>query len=74
MIFGPHDCLETFIQNPVQTVAFVTIYELLLIFQIDLATFATLNDQDLKELGISTMGARKKMLLAITGKSFLTLP
>ena len=74
MIFGPCDCLETFIQNPVQTVAFVIIYELLLIFQIDLATFATLNDQDLKELGISTMGARKKMLLAITGKSFLTLP
>lgn len=74
MIFGPRDCLETFIQNPVQTVAFVIIYELLLIFQIDLATFATLNDQDLKELGISTMGARKKMLLAITGKSFLTLP
>lgn len=74
MIFGPRDCLETFIQNLVQTVAFVIIYELLLIFQIDLATFATLNDQDLKELGISTMGARKKMLLAITGKSFLTLP
>jgi len=33
--------------------------------EIDLATFATLNDQDLKELGISTFGARKKMLLAI---------
>lgn len=35
--------------------------------QIDLATFTTLNDQDLKELGINTFGARRKMLLAIAG-------
>jgi len=33
--------------------------------QIDLSTFLTLTDQDLKELGISTFGARRKMLLAI---------
>ncbi|CAH1793905.1 unnamed protein product [Owenia fusiformis] len=33
--------------------------------EIDLATFLTLSDQDLKELGISTFGARRKMLLAI---------
>lgn len=33
--------------------------------EIDLATFLTLTDQDLKELGISTFGARRKMLLAI---------
>ncbi|XP_033735384.1 protein bicaudal C homolog 1-B-like [Pecten maximus] len=34
--------------------------------EIDLATFLTLTDQDLRELGISTFGARRKMLLAIT--------
>lgn len=32
-----------------------------------MATFLTLTDQDLKELGIGTFGARRKMLLAITG-------
>ena len=36
--------------------------------QIDLATFLTLSDHDLRELGISTFGARRKMLLAIAGK------
>lgn len=35
--------------------------------QIDLQTFLTLTDQDLKELGITTFGARRKMLLAISG-------
>ncbi|XP_071952231.1 protein bicaudal C homolog 1-like isoform X2 [Antedon mediterranea] len=34
--------------------------------EIDLATFMTLTDGDLKELGISTFGARRKMLLAIS--------
>ncbi|XP_072051259.1 LOW QUALITY PROTEIN: protein bicaudal C homolog 1-like [Amphiura filiformis] len=34
--------------------------------EIDLATFSTLTDSDLKELGISTFGARRKMLLAIS--------
>ncbi|XP_064605068.1 protein bicaudal C homolog 1-B-like isoform X2 [Liolophura sinensis] len=33
--------------------------------EIDLATFRTLTDEDLKELGITTFGARRKMLLAI---------
>jgi len=33
--------------------------------EIDIATFLTLTDQDLKELGITTFGARRKMLLAI---------
>lgn len=37
-------------------------------FQIDLQTFLTLTDQDLKELGITTFGARRKMLLAISGR------
>ncbi|XP_035651851.1 protein bicaudal C homolog 1-A-like isoform X2 [Oncorhynchus keta] len=35
--------------------------------EIDLQTFLTLTDQDLKELGITTFGARRKMLLAISG-------
>ncbi|KAJ8248375.1 hypothetical protein GJAV_G00241350 [Gymnothorax javanicus] len=34
--------------------------------EIDLQTFLTLTDSDLKELGISTFGARRKMLLAIS--------
>uniref|UniRef100_S4RLH9 BicC family RNA binding protein 1 n=1 Tax=Petromyzon marinus TaxID=7757 RepID=S4RLH9_PETMA len=34
--------------------------------EIDLQTFLSLTDQDLKELGISTFGARRKMLLAIS--------
>ncbi len=47
-------------------------------FQIDLQTFLTLTDQDLKELGITTFGARRKMLLAISGTNkeehvFITL-
>uniref|UniRef100_A0A9J7Z0T0 BicC family RNA binding protein 1 n=1 Tax=Cyprinus carpio carpio TaxID=630221 RepID=A0A9J7Z0T0_CYPCA len=33
--------------------------------EIDLQTFLTLTDQDLKELGITTFGARRKMLLKI---------
>ncbi|XP_062519655.1 protein bicaudal C homolog 1-like [Corticium candelabrum] len=33
--------------------------------EVDLNTFLTLGDRDLKELGVSTFGARKKMLLAI---------
>ena len=35
--------------------------------QVDLNTFLTLGDRDLKELGVLTFGARKKMLLAIAG-------
>ena len=31
--------------------------------EIDLPTFATLNDEELKEIGIPTFGARKKLLL-----------
>ncbi|XP_016379249.1 protein bicaudal C homolog 1-B-like isoform X2 [Sinocyclocheilus rhinocerous] len=34
--------------------------------EIDLQTFVTLSDPDLKELGITTFGARRKMLLAIS--------
>ncbi|XP_010776734.1 bicaudal C homolog 2 [Notothenia coriiceps] len=34
--------------------------------EIDYLTFLTLSDEDLKEVGISTFGARRKMLLAIS--------
>uniref|UniRef100_W5N015 Bicaudal C homolog 2 n=1 Tax=Lepisosteus oculatus TaxID=7918 RepID=W5N015_LEPOC len=34
--------------------------------EIDFQTFLTLSDEDLKEVGISTFGARRKMLLAIS--------
>ncbi|XP_035388910.1 protein bicaudal C homolog 1-B [Electrophorus electricus] len=34
--------------------------------EIDLQTFVTLTDLDLKELGVTTFGARRKMLLAIS--------
>ncbi|KAM6953318.1 bicaudal C homolog 2 [Aplochiton taeniatus] len=34
--------------------------------EIDFQTFLTLSEEDLKEVGISTFGARRKMLLAIT--------
>uniref|UniRef100_A0A8C5DNU3 Protein bicaudal C homolog 1-like n=1 Tax=Gouania willdenowi TaxID=441366 RepID=A0A8C5DNU3_GOUWI len=34
--------------------------------EIDYQTFLTLSDEDLKEVGVSTFGARRKMLIAIT--------
>uniref|UniRef100_UPI00358E8B8B protein bicaudal C homolog 1-A-like n=1 Tax=Myxine glutinosa TaxID=7769 RepID=UPI00358E8B8B len=34
--------------------------------EVDLHMFLTLSDQDLKELGVNTFGARRKMLLAIS--------
>lgn len=39
------------------------------LLQIDYQTFLTLSDEDLKEVGVSTFGARRKMLLAISGES-----
>lgn len=36
--------------------------------EIDLTTFGTLTDQDLMEIGINAFGARRKILLAISGK------
>ena len=38
------------------------------LFKVDLPTFMTLTEEDLKELGINAFGARKKMLLTIQGK------
>ena len=38
--------------------------------EVDLATFATLTEQDLKEIGIQTFGARKKLLLLANSKLF----
>ncbi|XP_064181945.1 bicaudal C homolog 2 isoform X2 [Anguilla rostrata] len=37
--------------------------------EIDFQTFLTLSDEDLKEVGVSTFGARRKMLLAISDLS-----
>ncbi|PSN34659.1 Protein bicaudal C 1 [Blattella germanica] len=34
--------------------------------EIDLATFASLNEKDLREIGVSALGARRKMLVAIS--------
>ena len=39
-------------------------------FKVDLNTFMTLTDEDLKELGVATFGARKRMILAIQGNKF----
>lgn len=36
--------------------------------EIDLTTFGTLTDHDLMEIGINAFGARRKILLAISGK------
>ena len=36
--------------------------------KVDLPTFLTLTDDDLKELGIAAFGARRKMLLTIQGE------
>ena len=35
--------------------------------QVDLPTFLLLSDDDLKEIGVKTVGARKKMLKLIAG-------
>lgn len=40
--------------------------------QIDYQTFLTLSDEDLKEVGVSTFGARRKMLLAISGEDLMS--
>lgn len=36
--------------------------------EIDLTTFPTLTDQDLIDIGVTALGARRKMLLVISGK------
>lgn len=42
--------------------------------QIDYQTFLTLSEEDLKEVGVYTFGARRKMLMAISGKNLAELP
>ncbi|XP_047675204.1 bicaudal C homolog 2 isoform X2 [Tachysurus fulvidraco] len=44
--------------------------------EIDFQTFLTLSEEDLKEVGVSTFGARRKMLMAISdlNKSMLKIP
>ena len=39
--------------------------------EVDLQTFATLTEQDLREIGVPTFGARKKLLLLANSKFFL---
>ena len=36
--------------------------------EVDLQTFATLTEQDLREIGVPTFGARKKLLLLANSK------
>ena len=35
--------------------------------EVDLATFLTMTEEDLKEVGVTTVGARRKLSLAISG-------
>lgn len=35
--------------------------------EIDLSTFQTLTEADLREIGVTALGARKKMMLYISG-------
>ena len=42
--------------------------DLFLRHEIDIQTFSTLTEQDLKEIGITTFGARKKLLYISNGK------
>lgn len=44
------------------------------LLQIDYQTFLTLSEDDLKEVGVSTFGARRKLLLAISGESRCLCP
>ena len=37
--------------------------------QVDFETFQTMTENDLKEIGISTLGARRKLQIAISGES-----
>jgi SAM domain (Sterile alpha motif). len=39
--------------------------------EIDLNALKTLSEEDLKEIGVGALGARRKLLLAITGKKKL---
>ena len=41
--------------------------------EVDLQTFATLTEQDLREIGVPTFGARKKLLLLANSKVFFNL-
>lgn len=47
-------------------------HQLSALIQIDYQTFLTLSDEDLKEVGVFTFGARRKMLLAIAGKIWIS--
>lgn len=44
------------------------ILELFKSHEIDLGTFQTLTEADLREIGVTALGARRKMMLFISGK------
>ncbi len=46
--------------------------ELFVRHEVDLQTFASLTEQDLKEIGVQTFGARKKLLLLANSKLMIT--
>ena len=66
--------LKSFLISSQNTNAFeMSVMQLLSILtQIDYQTFLTLSDEDLKEVGVSTFGARRKMLIAISGENLLS--
>ena len=45
--------------------------DLFLRHEIDIQTFSTLTEQDLKEIGITTFGARKKLLYISNGRLYV---
>lgn len=38
--------------------------------EVDLSTFLTMSEPDLKEIGVNTLGARRKLQIAISGQSY----
>lgn len=43
------------------------------LIQVDLETFLTMTEEDLKEVGVSTLGARRKLQIASTGNPSIFL-
>lgn len=41
--------------------------------EIDLSVFQTLTEADLREIGVTALGARRKMMLFISGKFYLSI-
>ena len=43
------------------------LYQLYYYIQVDFETFLTMSEEDLKEVGVATLGARRKLQIAIAG-------